>query len=76
MDVTVAARLSPEQLEVVRQSVSSALKKDAVIHQYVDESIIGGLVLKVQDKMIDASVRSQLEMLKRQLLANRPNLKK
>ncbi len=72
-DVTVAQRLSPEQLEQVRQSVSTALKKDAVVHQYVDESIIGGLVLRVQDRLIDASVRSQLQALRRQLLANRPH---
>jgi F-type H+-transporting ATPase subunit delta len=56
VDVTVAQKLSAEQLEEVRQKVSSALKKDAVVHQYVDESIIGGLILRVQDKLIDASV--------------------
>lgn len=71
VDVTVAAKLSPEQLEEVRQRVSSALKKDAVVHQYVDESIIGGIVLRVQDKMIDASVRSQLAAMKQQLLESR-----
>jgi F-type H+-transporting ATPase subunit delta len=72
VDVTTAQRLSAEELEEVRQKISSALKKDAVIHQYVDESIIGGLVLRVEDKLIDASVRSQLETMKRQLLAARP----
>jgi F-type H+-transporting ATPase subunit delta len=72
VDVTTAQQLSPEELEEVRQKVSTALKKDAVIHQYVDESIIGGLVLRVQDKLIDASVRSQLQTMKRQLLAARP----
>jgi F-type H+-transporting ATPase subunit delta len=72
VDVTVAQRLSPEELEQVRQRVSGALKKDAVVHQYVDESIIGGLVLRVGDKLIDASVRSQLETIRRQFLAARP----
>jgi len=72
VDVTTAQRLSPEELEEVRQKISAALKKDAVVHQYVDESIIGGLVLRVEDKLIDASVRSQLETMKRQLLAARP----
>jgi F-type H+-transporting ATPase subunit delta len=72
VDVTVATRLSADELEQVRQKVSAALKKDAVVHQYVDESIIGGLVLRVQDKLIDASVKSQLETMKRQLLAARP----
>jgi F-type H+-transporting ATPase subunit delta len=69
VDVTVAQKLSPEELEEVRKKVSAALKKDAVVHQYVDESIIGGLILRVQDKLIDSSVKSQLAAMKEQLLA-------
>ena len=72
VDVTVAQQLTPDELEQVRQRVSSALKKDAVVHQYVDDSIIGGLVLRVGDKLIDASVRSQLETMRRQFLAAAP----
>ena len=68
VDVTVAQRLGPDQLEQVRRSVSAALKKDAVVHQYVDESIIGGIVLRVQDRLIDASVRAQLEGMRRRML--------
>jgi F-type H+-transporting ATPase subunit delta len=72
VDVTVAQRLSPEELEEVGRRVSQALGKEAVVHQYVDESIIGGLVLRVQDRLIDASVRSQLQSLKKQMMAARP----
>ncbi len=71
VDVTVAQRLNADQLEQVRQKVSAALKKDAVVHQYVDDSIIGGLVIRVQDKLIDASVKTQLAAMKEQLLASR-----
>jgi F-type H+-transporting ATPase subunit delta len=72
VDVTVSKKLTAEQLERVRQKVSTAIKRNAIVHEYVDESIIGGLVLRVQDKLIDASVRHQLEMMKRQLLAAAP----
>ena len=72
VDVTVAQRLSDDELEQVRQTVGAALKRDAVIHQYVDESIIGGLVLRVQDRLIDSSVRAQLAAIKEQMLAARP----
>ena len=68
VDVTVAQRLGPDQLEQVRRSVSAALKKDAVVHQYVDESIIGGIVLRVQDRLIDASVRAQLDGMQQRML--------
>lgn len=71
VDVTVAQRLSGEELDDVRRRVSAALKKDAVMHQYVDESIIGGLILKVQDQLIDASVKAQLDAMRRKMLAAR-----
>lgn len=72
VDVTVASKLSSEQLEDVRQKVSAALGKDAVVHQYVDESIIGGMILRVQDQLIDASVKTQLAAMKKQLMENAP----
>lgn len=71
VDVTVAQRLSDEQLEQVRQRVSQALGKQAVVHQYVDEKIIGGLILRVGDRLIDASVRQQLAAIKKQILSSR-----
>jgi len=72
VDVTVAQRLSQDQLDLVQQKVSSALGKKAVVQQFVDDSIIGGLTLRVEDKLIDASVKYQLEAMKEQLLAARP----
>jgi F-type H+-transporting ATPase subunit delta len=72
VDVTVARRLEADQLEQLGRRVGQALGRNAVVHQYVDESIIGGLVLRVQDQLIDASVRSQLDSLRERLLAARP----
>jgi F-type H+-transporting ATPase subunit delta len=71
VDVTSVSALSTEQVENVRQRVSAALGKNAVVHQYVDESILGGLVLRVQDKLIDASVRYQLKAIHDRLLSRR-----
>ena len=71
VDVTVAQRRNPDQLAQVRQRVSATLGKNAVVHQYVDPEIIGGLVLRVEDRLIDASVRYQLEAMRERLLAAR-----
>jgi F-type H+-transporting ATPase subunit delta len=71
VDVTVARKLSREQLAEVRERVSQTLGKDAVVHQYVDEDIIGGLVLRVEDKLMDASVRYQLTAMRERMLAAR-----
>ncbi len=68
VDVTVAERLSEQELEDVRRRVSRALSKEAVIHQYVDGSIIGGMVLRVGDQVVDASVKRQLEAMRQRLL--------
>jgi F-type H+-transporting ATPase subunit delta len=72
VDVTVAQGLTPQQLDDVRQKVSSTLKREAVVHQYVDPSIIGGVVLRVQDQLIDGSVIAQLSAMRRQLLSAKP----
>ena len=68
VDVTVAEKLSDSELENVRQRVGKAMGKDAIVHQYVDPDIIGGLILNVGDRVIDASVRRQLKAMKEKLL--------
>jgi F-type H+-transporting ATPase subunit delta len=71
VDVTVARHLSPAELEHVRQSVGSAMQKTAVVQQFVDESIIGGIIVRVGDQLIDGSVRAQLDAVKRRMLGTR-----
>ena len=72
VDITVARELSTDQLEKARREISTALGKDAVIRQHVDENVIGGAVLQVGDKLIDASVRYQLAAMREQMLAAAP----
>ncbi len=72
VDLTVAQPLAEDQLVAAQQKISTALKKEAVVHTYVDESIIGGVVLRVDDKLIDASVRHQLQAIKQQMLSKMP----
>ena len=69
VDITVAQRLSSEQFDEVRRRVGEAMKREVVLHQYVDDSIIGGMVLRVQDRLLDASVRAELQAIRRKLLS-------
>jgi F-type H+-transporting ATPase subunit delta len=69
VSVTVAQQLSADELENVRHRVSVKLSKNAVVTQTIDESIIGGLILKVGDTLIDGSVKTQLETIKKRLIA-------
>jgi F-type H+-transporting ATPase subunit delta len=72
VDLIVAQKLEQSQVEEARQRISAALKRDAVVHVYVDDKIIGGAVLRVGDKLIDASVKYQLQLMKEKLLAQAP----
>ena len=72
VELTVAEPLSDEQLMHAQQQISAALGKDAILHSHVDDSIIGGMIVRIEDKLLDASVRYQLQAMKEQLLARMP----
>jgi F-type H+-transporting ATPase subunit delta len=62
-DVTSAKALSKEQTDKLAQTLKARVGKDVKINAAVDESLIGGLVVKVGSKMIDTSIRSKLNSL-------------
>jgi F-type H+-transporting ATPase subunit delta len=72
IELTVAQRLGDADLERVRQQIGSAMGRNAIVHQTVDDAIIGGMILRVRDRMIDASVRYQLKAMQDKLLAAAP----
>ena len=44
--------------------------REAIVHTKVDKELIGGFTLRVEDQMIDSSIRSQLNRLRRELAGN------
>jgi F-type H+-transporting ATPase subunit delta len=73
IELTVAQQLNVDELERVRQQIGAALNRNAIVHQTVDDAIIGGMIVRVKDRMIDASVRYQLKAMKEKLLAAAPH---
>lgn len=65
--VTTAVPLSDEQLQVISNQLSSQLGKDVRATSEVDPAILGGIVVKVGDRLIDGSVRARLKQLRREL---------
>ncbi|MBF9034141.1 F0F1 ATP synthase subunit delta [Rhodobacterales bacterium HKCCE2091] len=63
-EVTTAKALTDTQSKKLAETLKAAVGKDVKINQTVDESLIGGLVVKVGSKMIDTSIRSKLAALK------------
>ena len=65
-EVTSALPLSDPEQAVVRKDIESKIGAQAVSFS-VDSSILGGLVLKVGDQVLDGSVAGKLESLRRSL---------
>jgi len=68
--MTVDGSLGADQLALLAEKVKAKLGQEPVFHQYADESLIGGLVLRVGDQLIDGSVRGQLRRMREELLAS------
>jgi F-type H+-transporting ATPase subunit delta len=62
-DVTSAVKLTAAQSKELANTLKAKIGKDVKINATVDESLIGGLVVKVGSKMIDTSIRSKLNSL-------------
>ena len=62
-DVTSAKELTKAQADKLAKTLKASVGKDVNINATVDESLIGGLVVKVGSKMIDTSIRSKLNSL-------------
>ena len=62
-EVQTAHALSEEQQSELDKSLKASVGKDVKMKVSVDESLIGGLIVKVGSKMIDTSIRSKLAAL-------------
>ncbi|SHL15962.1 ATP synthase F1 subcomplex delta subunit [Roseovarius marisflavi] len=62
-EVTSAKALTKAQADKLAKTLKERVGKDVKINATVDESLIGGLVVKVGSKMIDTSIRSKLNSL-------------
>lgn len=62
-EVTSAKALTKTQSDKLIKTLKANIGKEVKINATVDESLIGGLVVKVGSKMIDTSIRSKLASL-------------
>jgi len=67
-EVISAIELSDENKQRIVQKLENIYNKSIELHSYVDSSIIAGLILKIDDKTIDGSVKSQIETMKKQII--------
>lgn len=67
-EVISAVELTDEQKETVRQKVQGMTKAKSVeLSTQVDSDLIGGVIVKIGSKVLDASIRGQLRRIGLQL---------
>jgi F-type H+-transporting ATPase subunit delta len=69
-EVTTAIRLDAEMERLVAQRLAAHLNRDpdkVVIRSLVDPTIIGGVVARIGDRLIDDSIRGRLDRLRQTL---------
>jgi F-type H+-transporting ATPase subunit b len=66
-EITSALPLTPAEQEAVRSDILSKIGTQSTVAFRVDPSILGGLVVRVGDKVLDGSVSGQLEGLRQSL---------
>ncbi|HEY0305436.1 MAG TPA: ATP synthase F1 subunit delta [Longimicrobiales bacterium] len=66
--VTVAHEPSAELHQEIRNRLSTIFGRTVVPHVHVDGKILGGIIVRHEDKVIDGSLRRRLIALRRRLL--------
>ncbi|HZC19838.1 MAG TPA: ATP synthase F1 subunit delta [Rubrobacteraceae bacterium] len=69
VEVTTAVELSDEMLERVRSRLGEILEgREVILETHVDPNLLGGAVVRVGERQIDRSVRTQLQGLRGEML--------
>ena len=66
-ELTTAVPLSDEELDFVKRHLRIIVGKEVEVRTIVDPDIIGGIIVRVGDQLIDGSVTSQLRKLRDRL---------
>ncbi|MGE3961086.1 MAG: ATP synthase F1 subunit delta [Dehalococcoidia bacterium] len=66
--VTTAVELDPQRIEAVRQRIVQTTGRTQVeLEARVDPSILGGMVIRIGDQLLDGSTRARLQELRSSL---------
>lgn len=68
-DITTAIPLGPDELAAVRSRLKALVGKEVELRPHVDPEIIGGIIVRIGDSLIDGSVTSQLRRLRERLVS-------
>jgi len=69
MTLTTALPLDDAELAAIRASLVASLGVEPMLQTRVDDTLIGGAVLRVGDRVFDSSVKNQLDQLRQQIVS-------
>lgn len=69
--VTVAREADERDRQLITGELSRAFGKNVVPHYFVNPAILGGVVVRVGDTVLDGSVRRRLQTLRSRMLGHR-----
>ena len=67
VDVTTAVQLDAAEVERINRFVAELVRGDVVVTTNVDESILGGVVIRIGDRLLDGSTQARLNSLRERL---------
>jgi ATP synthase F1 delta subunit len=67
VEVTSAIELDPSVVEQIGERVAEQTDRKVELKSTVDPDILGGIVLRVGNSILDASIRNRLDQLRRQV---------
>jgi F-type H+-transporting ATPase subunit delta len=67
VEITSAKPISRENEHQIVEELNKLVKGKIEVKKTIDEKLIGGVIIQMEDQMIDASVKNNLEQLKKGL---------
>jgi F-type H+-transporting ATPase subunit delta len=68
-EIVTSAKTDEDVLESIKEYIAKATRANEVeVRKRVDKNILGGFIVRYEDKVIDASLRTQVRQLKSKLV--------
>lgn len=69
-EIVSSVNFSDDQKSILQKQLVEFSDKEVIPSFHIDESLIGGFTVKINDTVIDASVKQQLKKLRKNLVSN------
>ncbi len=66
-DAYTAVPMTQDEIDKLQEKLSSSFKKQVDLKTHIDKDLIGGVLVKVGDKVIDGSIKGKLSEIQKEL---------